>query len=104
MFNTNLFLEKIKTAVKTVEAEADVVLFGSRARGEARSDSDWDILILTNQAANLQVEKTFRHKLFELELEFGQAISTFIYPKLAWLQQHLSTPLYKNIKLEGRMI
>jgi len=41
-------LECVKQAVHEVEPEADIVLYGSRARGDAHAESDWDFLILLN--------------------------------------------------------
>jgi predicted nucleotidyltransferase len=97
-------LGKVKEYVKALDPEAEVILFGSRVRGDAREDSDWDILILTPNAVTLKVEQSFRHKLFELELEFGQAISTFVYSKSDWNGKHRVTPLYQNVKNEGILI
>ena len=46
MKNTKeLVLAKIKETLLQVAPGAKVILFGSRARNDARSDSDWDILI-----------------------------------------------------------
>jgi predicted nucleotidyltransferase len=97
-------LGKVKELVKATDPEAEVILFGSRARGDAREDSDWDILILTPKAVNLKVEQTFRHKLFELELEYGQAISTFVYSKADWNGKHRATPFYHSVEKEGILI
>lgn len=94
-------LAKIRETVQAVEPAAEVFLFGSQARGDARPDSDWDILILTPYPAGLKEEQQFRHKLFELELEYGLAISTFVYSKKEWESKHQVTPLYKNVKREG---
>ena len=99
-----IILGKVKEYVKTVDPEAEVILFGSRARDDARNDSDWDILILTPKTVTLKVEQAFRHKLFELELEYGQAISTFVYSKTDWNGKHRVTPLYHNIEKEGILI
>jgi len=46
--------ELIKTTVVEVCRELgvrleEVILFGSRARGDFRKDSDWDLLIITNR-------------------------------------------------------
>jgi predicted nucleotidyltransferase len=94
-------LKKIKEFARSVDAEAEVILFGSRARGDAREDSDWDILILIPGAVTLTAEQAFRHKLFEIELEYGQAISTFVYSRADWAGKHRVTPLYRNITKEG---
>jgi predicted nucleotidyltransferase len=39
-----------------------VVLFGSRARGEAREGSDWDVLIIANDLPGRTLERVIRLK------------------------------------------
>jgi len=39
-------LDKIKKTVTNQDKTAKVYLYGSRARGTAKNDSDWDLLIL----------------------------------------------------------
>ncbi len=97
-------LNRIKQAVHELEPQAEVILFGSRTRGDARTDSDWDILILVPYAAGLKEEQRFRHQLFEVELEFGQAISTFVKSKADWESTFRVTPLYREIAKEGMTI
>ena len=41
-----------------------IILFGSRARGEAREDSDWDILIVVSEDASPQALKRLRRSLY----------------------------------------
>jgi len=94
-------LQKIKSYAQAIDKEAVVILFGSRARGTAREDSDWDILILVPGPVTLKLEQAFRHKLFELELEYGQAISTFVYSKTDWSGKYRVTPLFQNVAKEG---
>ncbi len=39
----------VKQEVIKIDPKAEVFLFGSRARGDFRKDSDWDFLILLNR-------------------------------------------------------
>jgi predicted nucleotidyltransferase len=49
MANYSAILSSIANEVAKVLPEAKVSLFGSRATGTATSESDWDILILTQE-------------------------------------------------------
>ena len=40
-----------EVAKKSLPAGSTLWLYGSRARGEAHADSDWDLLVLVNKAA-----------------------------------------------------
>ena len=76
-------------------------MYGSRARGDERSDSDWDLLILTESEAGVDTERKFRDQLYDLELETGEAFSLFVYSKEEWTQRHSITPFYQNVVKEG---
>ena len=92
---------RIRTEIKRVDPKAKVVLFGSRARGDAKKDSDWDLLILIDSQNIREKEDLFRDKIFDLELETGEIISMFVYNNKDWTSRHKITPLYKSIKKEG---
>lgn len=92
---------RIRNEIKRVDPEAKVILFGSRARGDAKKDSDWDLLILINDQNIREKESLFRDKIYDLELETGEIISMFVYNKKDWNSRHKITPLYKSIKKEG---
>lgn len=92
---------RIRKTIKFIDSKAQVIIFGSRARGDARKESDWDILILTDYAVSIEIERAFRNNLFDLEIETGEVFSTFIYQKGDWNTKHKVTPLYKNIIKEG---
>ena len=91
----------IRHSINAIDPEAEVILYGSRARGDERSDSDWDILILTDYAVNLNKEKEFRDKLYDLELETGESLSIFVYSKNDWQTRQRITPFYENVTQEG---
>lgn len=94
--------QMIKAKVRQKDPLADVILFGSHARGQAQRDSDWDILILVNKLDSKRIlEREFRAALFDVELEIGEPISTLVFDKKDWEQKHAVTPLYQSIKREG---
>lgn len=72
----------IKEKIFNLNPEAQVVLFGSHARGQATKESDWDILILLNGLnISRETEKKYREELFDIELEIGEPFSTFVFSK-----------------------
>jgi predicted nucleotidyltransferase len=95
-------LDSISTAIHENDPDAEAYLFGSRARGDNQPDSDWDILILIdNIEITNEIEDKFRDDLYDLELESGQIISTFIYSKEYWKNRLIFSPLYTSVKKEG---
>ena len=92
----------IAASIYQKDPNAEAYLFGSRARGDNRTDSDWDILILVDQdKLTNELEYKFRDELYDLELEFGQNISILIYPKKFWEEKLLFSPLHYNVSKEG---
>lgn len=94
----------IREYINTIDPDAEVILYGSRARGNEKPDSDWDILILTDYPVNRAVESEFRNKLYDLELETGEVFSVFVYSKINWNSVQRITPFYQNVTLEGIVI
>lgn len=97
---TEKISKMISERVHQIDPDAEVYLFGSRARGDENIDSDWDLLILTLNSVSLQEEQKFRHHLIPLELITGEAFSTFVFEKKDWETRHRITPFYKNITKE----
>lgn len=97
-----LLTDEIKKIIAKEDSNAKVILFGSRARGAAKSESDWDILILlAKPKVTAKDEQLFRHKLYDLELESGESISTFVYSQSDWNTKLSVTPFYNNVIKEG---
>lgn len=98
----NLIRDRISKTIHEKDSHAEAYLFGSRARGDSKPDSDWDILILIDDSkVTNEIEDKFRDELYDIELESGQVISTFIYPKDYWQSTLIYSPLYKNVNKEG---
>lgn len=95
-------LARIKAAVLAVAPDAEVSLYGSRARGDAHEESDWDILVLISQNPTDEVKSTIRYPLYEIEWETGQVISAKIYSKEEWERKDRRfVPFRRNARAEG---
>lgn len=91
----------IKQNISEIDPYAQVILFGSRARGDEKAESDWDLLVLTDYPINVDKERQFRNHLYELELETGEPFSLFAYSKNDWNTKHRISPFYANVTREG---
>lgn len=98
------FLQAVKKQVCEVDPQAEVWLFGSRARGDAREDSDWDFLVLTAEPADKHLKNQLRDYLFEIELSSAKVIGSIIHSKRGWEEDYGVTPLYRNIKRDNKLV
>ena len=76
-----------------------VVLFGSRARGDAEPGSDYDVAVFLKALPDRWQEL---HRLADLRVEFLDQADAFFdtkpYPTAAWDQR---TPLMREIRRDG---
>jgi len=65
--DNNNILNQIRKKLREIAPNARAVLFGSRARGDAKPTSDWDILVLLDkERIELSDHNTIAYPLFEL--------------------------------------
>ena len=97
-------LRRIKEVTHSIEPEAELILFGSRARGEARHDSDYDVAILTDRPINFAYEQKFLHEFFHIDLDMETFIQPFLFPKSSWNAGASPIPLVDNIRNDGKKL
>lgn len=94
--------EKIKANILEVDPNAEVWLYGSRSRGDAHDESDWDILVLSpKQTLSVREEGVYVDHITDLMVETGQVIHLFAYGKSDWYSRHSVTPFYHNVTREA---
>lgn len=97
-----LMRKKIKANVLAVDPQAEVWLYGSRSRGDAREDSDWDVLVLSpKDTLSVKEESVFIDHMTDLMIETGQVVHLFAYGKSDWHGRHHITPFYQNVAHEA---
>jgi len=105
MESTISIVKKIKVLVQQKAPGAEVFLYGSRARGKARHDSDWDVLILlNNDKISNEEEKNITDPLYDLEFEIGEVISPMIYSKKEWETKYKVTSFYSHVMKEAKLV
>ena len=95
-------VEQISRTVHRVEPSASAILYGSEARGDARPDSDIDLLILLDgDKRDLKREDRLSGELYDIELATGVLISPMIMLRKQWENRPFKTPFYINVMNEG---
>ncbi|MBU0700297.1 nucleotidyltransferase domain-containing protein [bacterium] len=95
-------LRQCVEAIRKIEPSAKVILYGSRATGKYSIDSDYDLLVLSDDNVNLKKEDIFRQQLFPIELEEGCVVTVNVYNINQWnTPLYQAMPFHQNVEKDG---
>lgn len=93
-------LHEVKRTIRESLPTAEVLLYGSVARGTQEPESDYDILVLTDDALSREEERAVDNAIYELELAHGVVLST-IYHSIEEWNRHPAMPFHVRVESEG---
>jgi predicted nucleotidyltransferase len=82
MESSDKVIEVIKRTAHEYLPDAEVLLFGSHARNNASSESDYDILLITNTELSIKEKLPIRTKIRKSLLQIGIRSDILIQSKL----------------------
>lgn len=92
-------VNKIARVMRENFPQVETYLYGSEARGEARKDSDFDLLILAPDALDDKQFRTLKDeifgKIFDIEIDHLADISPLILQHKTWTAH--KTPFTVNV-------
>ena len=94
-------ISMIRDTIREAEPTAQIILYGSRARGDAREDSDWDVLAIVDKPRlTLEERGNIQYPIWDKGLDMGEEINVFPYTKKQWDQAppSLFKPISKGVK------
>jgi uncharacterized protein len=99
--NEERALKRLREALFTRYPITDIRLYGSKARGEGRQDSDLDVMIELPEYDRAIVEE-IDDRVYRINLEHDVFISALVFGKDELEEGPMSeSPIYKVIQMEG---
>jgi len=102
---TSDLLRKCKAEVDSVVPGARIILYGSRARGDATVESDYDLLVILPEAYDTTVVEQIRDRLYDLDVMESVVISVIIKDSEEWNSARYDMlPWKQNILRDGVLL
>lgn len=102
----NQLIDAFKSkAAEILPSGSRLVLYGSRARGDARPDSDWDlhVLIPGDEKLPWSMWDTYAWPFSAIGLQFDEIVNPRLYSFAGWLKRSF-LPFYKNVEHDAIVI
>ncbi|PKN27535.1 MAG: hypothetical protein CVU64_15745 [Deltaproteobacteria bacterium HGW-Deltaproteobacteria-21] len=100
--------EAIEAAARLLKerfAIDSVILFGSKARGDADAHSDIDLLLISSKGLHWKDEKAIVDALFDIGMEYDVIFSPLFTSSEEWKNGLFkSFPIYGEITREGAVV
>ena len=98
-------LQRLKQLLQERFNVHQIILFGSRARGDANTESDMDVLVILNQPINRKIRKIVSECTWQAGFDAGIVITAILFTRDEWDNgpEHYS-PLAEAIRTDGILV
>jgi len=93
-------LREVKELIRTAVPTADVLLYGSVATGTQGQESDYDILVLTDEPLSRNEERRIERQVLDMELAHDVVLSTIYHSKTEW-NRRADLPFHSEVEKHG---
>jgi len=80
--------------------ESEVIIFGSQARGDAKTGSDLDLCVIIEKNSRA-IQNQILDCAWEVGFQYGIVIAPLIYSKRDWAGIMSQSPIVQSIRSEG---
>ena len=95
-------LEELKEKIYEKFPDAEIILYGSKARGDTNEESDIDVLILINSHINRKLKEEITEIMYDIELKYDVIFGNIIENLDFWNSPLANAmPFHWNIDKEG---
>lgn len=103
--NEKSALQELKERLLKQFPDAEIILYGSKTRGNFDKESDIDLLILIESTVTSELEEEITRVTYDIELKYDVVFGKIIENKDFWNSPLANVmPLHWNIDREGVLI
>lgn len=98
-------IQELKEGLTARFPEAEIILYGSKARGDSETFSDIDVLVLLGREINNSLEEVVFGMAYDVELKYDVVFGILVESKVFWDSDLAhAMPIHWNIDKEGIML
>lgn len=98
-------LSELKSQLKQRIPDAEIILYGSKARGDSEELSDIDLLILIDKKVDRKLKEKIVDIRYDIELKYDVVFGLVIENKNFWDSSLANAmPFHKNVEREGILL
>lgn len=98
-------LQRLKSMLEQCVKVHQIILFGSRARGDADAESDMDVLVVLDQPINRETRKAVSGCTWQVGFNAGMVVTAILFARDEWENgPEYYSPLAEAVRKEGVLI